>query len=173
MMLLSLLLYLCGNALAQLQRLPDCRSVTTEPIDVFTTADAASLAAVARCEGAVLNAIWHGTIVIQQTITVGPATTLSITAAPDSTAVLDGDGFVQLFVVSGALKLADVTLQNGSNDEGVGGAVYIEPDALLTARGCTFLQNSARFGSSIFADQDTVVLLQQVSSNCCHIWKQL
>jgi predicted outer membrane repeat protein len=172
MMLLCLLLYLCGNGSAQLQRLPDCRSISREPIDVFNTADTASLVQIARCEGAVINAIWHGTVIIEETITVGPATTLSITAAPGSAAVLDGDGFIQLFVVSGTLKLADVTLQNGYNDEGLGGAVYVEPNARLTAKKCTFSQNSARFGSAIFADQDTNVLLQQVSSDLrsCHIW---
>jgi predicted outer membrane repeat protein len=160
-----------------------CVPLPTDEISVSTEQDAADLAAAAICENATISALWSGSVQPPTTIVVGNGTSLTITGASDSEALLDGDNVKQLFDAWGTLILQDLTLSRANTTgrgaavggrkgaqleahntlfayntatEG-GGAVACGSDCSLLLVNCTFDSNEADWGGSVFSNGGSII----------------
>jgi predicted outer membrane repeat protein len=71
---------------------------------------------------------------------------------------LDGNSGAPIFVIDGgAVVIKNLTLLNGSNPDGKGGAISLRQSAELTVANVHFRDNRARYGGAIAATESTVL----------------
>eukprot|EP00953_Heterococcus_sp_UTEX-ZZ885_P017695 9900-Heterococcus_DN1.PRE.1 len=120
-------------------------------VTVANAKDAAKLTTAAKCDNAIITAVWQGNVQLAQTIVVGNGTSLTVTGASAKTAIIDGVNAVQLFDVWGALKIMNLTLINGYTVD-FGGAIYNRVNTRVAISGSVFTGHQASYGGAILSD---------------------
>ena len=100
------------------------------------------------------------TITLRGSITLAEAlpTIISDITIDGSGHTLDGNNRAAIFVIEGgAVIIKNLTLVNGSNPEGNGGAISLRHSAELTVANVNFRNNRARYGGAIAATDSTIL----------------
>lgn len=129
-----------GGSLAQI-----CGTTSATPLRVDTLAGVGALLGAVNCtDGGTVEAVWAGAITLDEPISVGSGTFLSI-AGEDALAEVQGGSQVRLFDVSpsGGLALAQLKLSGGTAESG--GAIFSSA-ASVSIYGCLFEGNVASNG---------------------------
>ena len=124
---------------------------TAQSFEVTTTAEARELATALNCSGGgSFDVRWEGTVIVDQPIVLTDGMMVTI-AGVGTGAIVDGNGYTQLFTVSDStLNLVDIALENGYGS-GNGGAVWAGGvDSAVFCNGTTsFNNNEANTGGAV------------------------
>jgi predicted outer membrane repeat protein len=146
-----------GCALAQI--CPNTPVPTTVSSTAGATALAKQLATAFDCPKAEFSAVWQGNVTLTESIIVGNGTSLTIRGTAADTAVVNGNGTVQMFVVWGTLTAANMTLINGLASD-IGGAIRVRLSANFTIADSALVNNSAaNRGGAVFVGNKTTTII--------------
>lgn len=130
---------------------------------IESTEQVLALAEAINCSGGYFNVEWRGTVAVEKTISVSYGTVLNVTGA-GSSAVIDGRGMTNLFVVANAsLHLNQVNVTNGTANHG--GAITALAESHLSFDGSSFVGNVATYSGGALYVSNCSVLRVEGNSN--------